>query len=148
MMTDPIADMLTRIRNANEIERPLVEMAATKLKVALAEVLLKEGFILGYQTGKYAENAEKQKEFQVQTDLGQPHIILQVYLKYGPDGEKVIRHIERYSKPGRRVYQGYKEVRKVLDGLGIAILSTSKGVMSDRQAKKDKVGGEILCTVW
>lgn len=148
MMTDPIADMLTRIRNANEIERPLVEMAATKLKVALAEVLLKEGFILGYQTGKYVENPEKQKEFQVNSDLGQPHIILQVYLKYGPDGEKVIRHIERYSKPGRRVYQGYKEVKRVLDGLGIAILSTSKGVMSDREAKKAKVGGEILCTVW
>jgi small subunit ribosomal protein S8 len=147
MMTDPIADMLTRIRNANEIERPLVEMAATKLKVALVDVLLKEGFILGYQTGLYVENTEKQKEFQVTTDLGKPHIVLQVYLKYGPDGEKVIRHIERYSKPGRRVYQGYKEVKKVLDGLGIAILSTSKGVMSDRQAKKDKVGGEILCTV-
>jgi small subunit ribosomal protein S8 len=148
MMTDPIADMLTRIRNANEIERPLVEMSATKLKVALAEVLLKEGFILGYQTGKYVENAEKNKEFQVVNDLGQPHIILQVYLKYGPDGEKVIRHIERYSKPGRRVYQGYKEVRKVLDGLGIAVLSTSRGVMSDREAKKAKVGGEILCTIW
>lgn len=149
MMTDPIADMLTRIRNANEIERPLVEMAATKLKVALADVLLKEGFILGYQTGKYAENAEtKQKEFQVSDDLGKPHVVLQVYLKYGPDGEKVIRHVERYSKPGRRVYQGYKDVKKVLDGLGIAILSTSKGVMSDREAKKEKVGGEILCTVW
>jgi small subunit ribosomal protein S8 len=149
MMTDPIADMLTRIRNANEIERPLVEMAATKLKVALADVLLKEGFILGYQTGKYVDNAETgAKEFQVVNDLGQPHVILQVYLKYGPDGEKVIRHIERYSKPGRRVYQGYKEVKKVLDGLGIAILSTSRGVMSDRQAKEHKVGGEILCTVW
>lgn len=148
MMTDPIADMLTRIRNANEIERPLVEMSATKLKVALADVLLKEGFILGYQTGLYVENAEKQKEFQVVNDLGKPHIVLQVYLKYGPDGEKVIRHIERYSKPGRRVYQGYREVKKVLDGLGVAILSTSKGVMSDRQAKKEKVGGEILCTVW
>jgi small subunit ribosomal protein S8 len=140
--------MLTRIRNANEIERPLVEMSATKLKVALADVLLKEGFILGYQTGQYVENAEGGKEFQVVSDLGKPHMILQVYLKYGPDGEKVIRHIERYSKPGRRVYQGYKEVKKVLDGLGVAILSTSRGVMSDRQAKKEKVGGEILCTVW
>jgi small subunit ribosomal protein S8 len=79
---------------------------------------------------------------------GETHTILQVFLKYGPDGEKVIRHIERYSKPGRRVYQGYKDVRRVLDGLGIAILSTSRGVMSDRQAKKAKVGGEVLCTVW
>jgi small subunit ribosomal protein S8 len=151
-MTDPIADMLTRIRNANEIERPLVEMPATKLKVAVAQVLLEEGFILGYQTGKYTEvateNGGKHKEFQKVESLGEPHVILQVYLKYGPDGEKVIRHIERYSKPGRRVYQGYKEVKRVLDGLGIAILSTSRGVMSDRQAKKAKVGGEILCTVW
>jgi small subunit ribosomal protein S8 len=152
MMTDPIADMLTRIRNANEIERPLVEMPATKLKVALAKVLLEEGFILGYRTGKYAETQVEgggtQKEFQEVEKLGEPHVVLQVYLKYGPDGEKVIRHVERYSKPGRRVYQGYKEVKRVLDGLGIAILSTSKGVMSDRQAKKEKVGGEILCTVW
>ena len=151
MMTDPIADMLTRIRNANEIERPFVEMPATKLKVAVAKVLLEEGFVLGYRTGKYVETtteAGTQKEFQEVEKLGEPQTILQVFLKYGPDGEKVIRHIERYSKPGRRVYQGYKDVKRVLDGLGIAILSTSKGVMSDRQAKKEKVGGEVLCTVW
>jgi small subunit ribosomal protein S8 len=147
MMTDPIADMLTRIRNANEIERPFVEMAATNLKVALAKVLLEEGFVLGYRTGKYVE-VDGKKEFQEVQSLGESHIVLQVFLKYGPDGERVIRHIERYSKPGRRVYQGYKDVKRVLDGLGIAILSTSKGVMSDRAAKKAKVGGEVLCTVW
>src|SRR5207302_4873871 len=130
------------------IERPLVEMPATKLKVALAKVLLEEGFILGYRTGKYNANAEGAQEFAELTDAGEPHLVLQVFLKYGPDGEKVIRHIERYSRPGRRVYQGYKDVRRVLDGLGIAILSTSKGVMSDREAKKQKVGGEVLCTVW
>jgi small subunit ribosomal protein S8 len=152
MMTDPIADMLTRIRNANDIERPLVEMPATKLKVALAKVLLEEGFILGYRTGKYAETKLEggavQKDFQEVEKLGEPHVVLQVFLKYGPDGERVIRHIERYSKPGRRVYQGYKDVKRVLDGLGIAILSTSQGVLSDRQAKEKKVGGEVLCTVW
>ena len=153
MMTDPIADMLTRIRNANAIERPFVEMPATNLKVALAKVLLEEGFILGYRTGKYTESDSatgggKHKEFQEVGQLTESHVVLQVFLKYGPDGERVIRHIERYSKPGRRVYQGYKEVKRVLDGLGIAILSTSRGVMSDRQAKKAKVGGEILCTVW
>ena len=148
MMTDPIADMLTRIRNANEIERPFVEMPATKLKVALAKVLHEEGFILGYRTGKHAKNAEGADEFVEVPSLGEPHLVLQVFLKYGPDGEKVIRHIARYSKPGRRVYQGYKDVKRVLDGLGIAILSTSKGVMSDREAKRNKVGGEILCTVW
>ena len=151
MMTDPIADMLTRIRNANAIERPAVEMPATKLKVALAKVLLEEGFILGYRTGKYVEEqaeSGKHKNFKEVETLGETHVVLQVFLKYGPDGEKVIRHIQRYSKPGRRVYQGYKDVRRVLDGLGIAILSTSKGVLSDRQAKREKVGGEILCTVW
>ena len=152
MMTDPIADMLTRIRNANNIERPLVEMPATNLKVAVAKVLLEEGFILGYRTGLYTETQTegggKVKEFKELEKLGEPHAVLQVFLKYGPDGEKVIRHLGRYSKPGRRVYQGYKDVRRVLDGLGIAILSTSRGVMSDRQAKKAKVGGEVLCTIW
>jgi small subunit ribosomal protein S8 len=149
MMTDPIADMLTRIRNANAIERPAVEMPATKLKVAIAKVLVEEGFVLGFRTVKKSEpNAEGATELQETNDLTQPHVILQVYLKYGPDGEKVIRHIERYSKPGRRVYQGYKDVKRVLDGLGIAILSTSRGVLSDRQARKAKVGGEVLATVW
>jgi small subunit ribosomal protein S8 len=147
MMTDPIADMLTRIRNASDIERPAVDMPATKLKVAVAKVLADEGFVLGYRVGKYVET-EAGKEFQETTDLGASHVVLQVFLKYGPDGEKVIRHIARYSKPGRRVYQGYKDVKTVLDGLGIAILSTSRGVMSDRQAKKAKVGGEVLATVW
>ncbi len=147
MMTDPVADMLTRIRNASNVERPAVDIPATKLKVAIAKVLVDEGFVAGYRVGKYSET-EAGKEFQETHDMGQAHIVLQVYLKYGPDGEKVIRHIERFSKPGRRVYQGYKDVRRVLDGLGIAILSTSRGVMSDRQAKKAKVGGEILGLVW
>jgi len=148
MMTDPIADMLTRIRNASLVERPAVDMPATKVKVAIAKVLVEEGFVLGYRIGKYNTNDQGHKDFQEVSGLGEPHTVLQVFLKYGPDGEKVIRHIERYSKPGRRVYQGYKEVRRVLDGLGIAVLSTSKGVMSDRQARQQKVGGEILCTVW
>ena len=147
MMTDPVADMLTRIRNASNVERPAVDIPATKLKVAIAKVLVDEGFVMGYRVGKYTES-EAGKEFHETSDMGEAHIVLQVYLKYGPDGEKVIRHIERFSKPGRRVYQGYKDVRRVLDGLGIAILSTSRGVMSDRQAKKAKVGGEILGLVW
>ena len=148
MMTDPVADMLTRIRNANNIERPLVDMPATKLKVAIAKVLVDEGFILGFRIGKQVKNEAGAKEFHELQELGEPHAVLQVYLKYGPDGEKVIRHISRASTPGRRLYQGYKEVRRVLDGLGIAILSTSQGVMSDRQARKAKVGGELLCRVW
>lgn len=148
MMTDPIADMLTRIRNANAIERPAVEMQATKLKMAIAKVLVEEGFLLGFRTGLYAKNAEGVDEFQETNDHSKAHLVLQVFLKYGPEGERVIRHIQRYSTPGRRVYQGYKDVKRVLDGLGIAILSTSRGVLSDRQARRAKVGGEILATVW
>ena len=148
MMTDPIADMLTRIRNASRIEKPAVEMQATKLKVAIAKVLVDEGFVLGYRTGKYVKNAEGTDEFQEVHSLGDAHVVLQVFLKYGPEGAQVIRHIERYSSPGKRVYQGYKDVKRVLDGLGIAILSTSRGVMSDRQARQAKVGGEVLATVW
>ncbi len=147
MMTDPVADMLTRIRNASNVERASVDMPATKLKVAIAKVLVDEGFVHGFRIGMYKKNKDG-KEFVETADMSQAHIVLQIDLKYGPDGEKVIRHISRYSKPGRRVYQGYKEVRRVLDGLGIAILSTSKGVLSDRQAKSEKVGGEILATVW
>ncbi|HEY2786277.1 MAG TPA: 30S ribosomal protein S8 [Fimbriiglobus sp.] len=148
MMTDPIADMLTRIRNASRVEKPAVEMQATKLKVAIAKVLVDEGFVLGYRTGKYAKTAEGADEFTEVQNLADAHVVLQVFLKYGPEGEQVIRHVQRYSSPGKRVYQGYKDVRRVLDGLGIAILSTSRGVMSDRQARQAKVGGEILATVW
>lgn len=148
MMTDPIADMLTRIRNANAIERPAVEMQATKLKMAICKVLVEEGFILGFRTGLYTKNAEGVEEFQESNDYSKAHLVLQVFLKYGPEGERVIRHVQRYSTPGRRVYQGYKDVKRVLDGLGIAILSTSRGILSDRQARRAKVGGEVLCTVW
>jgi small subunit ribosomal protein S8 len=144
MMTDPIADMFTRIRNANRIERPAVDIPATKTKVAIAKVLQDEGFILGYRVGKYVKNADGAQEFQETTNLGEAHVVLQVYLKYGPDGERVLRDIQRTSKPGCRVYRGYKEIRRVLDGQGIALLSTSRGVMSDRQARKAKVGGEVL----
>jgi small subunit ribosomal protein S8 len=148
MMTDPIADMLTRIRNANAIERPVAEMPATKLKIALAEVLRDEGFILGYKVGKYVTNEQGASEFKEGAALSEPKVKLQVFLKYGEDGERVIRHIQRSSRPGRRYYKGKRDLRRVLDGLGIAVLSTSKGVMSDRKARKEGVGGEVLCTVW
>ncbi len=148
MMTDPIADMLTRIRNANRIERPAVEMRATRLKQQIAQVLKDEGFILDFQVGKMATDDQGQPTFQVPADPAEPHTILRVYLKYGPEGEKVIRSIDRASKPGRRLYRRVKDLRPVLDGLGIAILSTSRGVMSDRQARAQHLGGELLCTVW
>jgi small subunit ribosomal protein S8 len=148
MMTDPIADMLTRIRNASAIERPATEMPATKLKVAIAEVLKTEGFILDYQVGKYAKAEAGNPEFVAGASLQEAKAVLRVYMKYGPEGEKVIRHIQRSSRPGRRYYQPAKSLRRVLDGLGIAVVSTSKGVMSDRQARKQGVGGEVLAVVW
>jgi small subunit ribosomal protein S8 len=148
MMTDPIADMLTRVRNANRIERPYVDMPATNLKARIAQVLKDEGFIHGYHLGKEVTDDQGHVRFQEVNKIDEPHVILRVELKYGPDGERVIRHLERASRPGRRLYRSYTELRPVLDGLGIAILSTSRGVMSDRQAKAQRVGGELLCTVW
>ena len=147
MMTDTLADMLTRIRNASLIERPAVEMPASKLKIRLAEVLRDEGFILGFQTGKYVESAEG-KTFDVNAPLTTAGVVLRVYMKYGPEGEKVIRHLERVSRPGLRLYVKHDELAPVLDGLGIAVVSTSKGLMSDRRARTEKVGGEVLCRVW
>jgi small subunit ribosomal protein S8 len=148
MMTDPIADMLTRIRNGERIELPAVDMPGTHVKESIAQVLKEEGFILDFQVGKYDKDAEGKKVFQTPVDAQEPKKILRVFLKYGPEGEKVIRKIERASRPGRRLYCSYKDLRPVLDGLGIAIISTSHGVMSDRQARAKKLGGELLCTVW
>jgi small subunit ribosomal protein S8 len=148
MMTDPLADMLTRIRNANRIERPAVDMPATKLKIAVAQVLKDEGFILEYQVGRTGMDEAGAHTFDPETDLSKPRVVLRVFLKYGPEGERVIRSIDRASRPGRRLYRHAKGIRPVLDGLGISILSTSRGVMSDRRAKAQRVGGELLCTVW
>ena len=133
MMTDPIADMLTRIRNAVSVERPQVEMPASKVKRGVADVLKREGFIWDWSESK---------------DDSKPVSNIRIDLKYGPAGEKVIRRIRRISKPGCRVYSRSTELRPVLNGLGISILSTSRGVMSDREARQQKVGGEILCEVW
>jgi small subunit ribosomal protein S8 len=148
MMTDPIADMLTRIRNAGRIERPATDMPATKLKIAIAQVLKDEGFILDYATGMAGKDDAGHATFTPHQDLSTPKVVLRVYLKYGPEGERVIRRIDRASRPGRRLYRRYTQLRPVLDGLGISIISTSKGVMSDRQARAQRLGGELLCTVW
>lgn len=148
MMTDPVADMLTRIRNAARIERPAIEMPASGTKVRLAQVLKDEGFILDFQVGKFVDG-DNGREFNTEgVPLSEAHAVLRVFLKYGPEGERVVRRIERVSKPGCRVYAGYRDLKPVLDGLGIAILSTSRGLMSDRKAKTEKVGGEVLCRVW
>jgi small subunit ribosomal protein S8 len=131
MMTDPIADMLTRIRNAVRIERPIVEMPVSTVKRGLAEVLKREGFIWDWQEVE-----------------GTPVNQLRLELKYGPNGERVIRHLKRVSKPGRRVYSRSTALKPVLNGLGITILSTSRGVVSDREARQKNIGGEVLCELW
>ena len=132
-MTDPIADMLTRIRNGIQSRHDRVEMPASKLKVEIARILKSEGFISNYKV--------------VEED-GKPQSSLRLYLKYSGDGEPVIHGIERISRPGRRVYRGKEEIPRVLGGLGLAIVSTSKGVLSGAEAAKSGVGGEVLCQVW
>ncbi len=131
MMTDPIADMLTRIRNAIRIERPFVDVPASKIKIGIAEALQREGYIWDFAVVEQ-----------------QPCNILRINLKYGPNGEWVMQKIDRSSKPGRRVYVGVDDIPEILQGLGISILSTNKGVLSNREAKKQGVGGEVLCTIW
>jgi len=147
MMTDSIADMLTRIRNANRIESPAVDMPSTKVKVTIAQVLKDEGFIDNFQVGKLVKGDDGRMSFQTETDAKDKKV-LRIYLKYGPDGERVIRRIERASKPGLRLYCGYKDLKPVLQGMGISVISTSRGVMSDRKARAERLGGELLCYVW
>ncbi len=130
-MTDPVADMLTRIRNGIQARHERVEIPASKLKVEIARILKDEGFISNF----------KVVEGEIQS-------VLRVYLKYADDGEPVIHGIERLSRPGRRVYRGKKEIPRVLGGLGLSIISTSRGVMSGSQAAQRGVGGEVLCQVW
>ncbi|HLB85957.1 MAG TPA: 30S ribosomal protein S8 [Steroidobacteraceae bacterium] len=133
-MTDPIADMLARIRNATQSRHPRVDMPLSRLKVEIAKILEAEGYIQGFKV--------------VEPKAGEPQGTLRVLLKYGPRGEKVISGIERISRPGRRVYIGVEEVPAVLGGLGTSILTTSRGVMTGRAARKAGVGGEVLCNVW
>jgi small subunit ribosomal protein S8 len=132
-MTDPIADMLTRIRNGIQAHHDRIELPTSKLKVEVARILKSEGFIAN---------------FKEVTEDGKPQGTLRVYLKYSEDGEPVIHGIERVSRPGRRVYRGKEEIPAVLGGLGLAIVSTSKGVLSGTEAAKQGVGGEVLCQVW
>lgn len=130
-MTDPIADLLTRIRNAVRVERPYVDMPLSKMKLRLAEVLHREGFV-----------------WDSEVIEGTPVSTLRINLKYGPNGEHLIEHIERLSRPGRRVYLGVGELREVRQGTGISVLSTPKGLLSNREARQQGVGGELLCQLW
>lgn len=135
-MTDPIADMLARIRNAVASKHTRVDMPASKLKVEIARILQDEGYVQGF------------KLVEDKTDKGHANQLLRILLKYGPHGERVISGIERISRPGRRVYYGHSDVPPVLAGLGTSILTTSRGVMTGREAVKRGIGGEVLCNVW
>ena len=130
-MTDPIADMLTRIRNANVVKHETVDVPASNMKKELSRILLEEGFIRGYDVIEDGKQG-----------------IIRIQLKYGQTGERVISGLKRISKPGMRVYAANQEIPKVLNGLGISIISTSKGILTDRQARKENVGGEVICYVW
>lgn len=129
-MTDPIADMLTRIRNANVVKHETVDVPASNMKKELARILLEEGFIRGYDVIEDGKQG-----------------IIRIQLKYGQEGERVITGLKKISKPGMRVYANH-EIPKVLNGLGISVISTSKGILTDKQARKENVGGEVICYVW
>ena len=131
MMTDPIADMLSRIRNANNARHKSVDIPCSNIKIEIARILLDEGYIKGYDV------VEDDKQGIIKIDL-----------KYSQDGERVISGLKRISKPGLRVYVKCDDVPKVLGGLGIAIISTSKGIITDKMARQNKVGGEVICYVW
>ncbi len=130
-MTDPIADMLTRIRNANIVYREVVDVPASRMKRALADILKQEGYIRDYELIEDGKQG-----------------VLRIHLKYGANRERVISGLKRISRPGLRVYAGYDELPRVLGGLGIAIISTSRGVMTEKQAREQRIGGEVLCYVW
>jgi small subunit ribosomal protein S8 len=137
-MTDPISDMLTRIRNAVSAKHTRVDLPASRLKAEIARILQDEGYIQGYRL----------VEEPAARSGGRSQQLIRLFLKYGPRGEKVISGIERISRPGRRVYLGVDDVPQVLGGLGTSILTTSRGVMTGRAARKAGVGGEVLCNVW
>ena len=132
-MTDPIADMLTRIRNAVTAKHTRVDMPSSRIKADIARILQDEGYIQG---------------FKLLDETGAINKTLRLFLKYGPHGEKLITGVERISRPGRRVYFGKEDVPEVLAGLGTSILTTSRGVMTGRAAVKAGVGGEVLCNIW
>ena len=131
VMTDPVADYLTRIRNANNVLKETVEIPASNLKKSMTEILKREGFIKDFE---YIEDGKQG--------------VIRIYLKYAPNKEKVVTGLKRISKPGLRVHVNKDEIPKVLGGLGIAILSTSKGILTDKEARKELVGGEVICYVW
>ena len=132
-MTDPLADMLTRLRNANVAMKDTVRMPSSKLKEALAAILQREGYIA---------------DFRVEDSPGRPGRVLEISMKYTPERARTISGLRRVSKPGLRVYSNADRLPRVLGGLGVAVVSTSKGLMTDREARRQRIGGEVLCFVW
>lgn len=130
-VTDPLSDMLTRIRNANTAKHSKVDIPASKMKISVARILKDEGYIKNYKLIK-----------------DRKHGLLRIYLKYDESHEGVITSLKRMSKPGRRVYVNHKNIPLVLNGMGIAVLSTSKGILVDREARRANIGGELLCSIW
>ena len=130
-ITDAIADMLTRIRNANSAKHETVDIPCSNVKKAIADILVEEGYIKGYQVIEDSKQG-----------------IIRVTLKYGPKKQKIIQGVKRVSKPGLRIYSGCEELPRVMKGLGVAIISTSKGIMTDKNARKQNVGGEVLAFIW
>lgn len=130
-MTDPIADFLTRIRNAHLAKHDRLELPASKIKLELSQLLKDEGYIQNYEV-----------------IAGSPVDQIRIFLRYGKDGTPAITRMQRVSKPGRRVYRGASDIRPVLSGMGVGVLSTSKGLLTDAQAREQRVGGELLCEIW
>jgi small subunit ribosomal protein S8 len=148
MMTDPIADMLTRIRNGSTAKLESVRIPASQLKVGLVKILREEGFVKYFKVVRAGSVKRAPKAGDAKDSKPLSHNLLIVYLKYGPNEEAAIHGISRVSKPGLRRYVKAGEIPRTLGGLGISILSTSKGLMTDREAKKKNVGGELICSVW
>ena len=149
-VTDPIADMLTRIRNANSVSSDEVTVPASRIKVGLAKILREEGFIKHYKVARVRRKGE-QRRGRREREKGSPlekQSEIRIFLKYGPNGEKVINGLKRLSRPGLRKYVGAGEIGRIEGGLGISVLSTSRGLLSDRQCRKRNVGGELLCAIW
>jgi small subunit ribosomal protein S8 len=147
-MTDPIADMLTRIRNAVNARHQRVDMPASRFKTEIARVLEQEGYIQGFRVIEAGDAAAQDKNDKKDKKNETVQPLIRILLKYGPRGENVISGLQRVSRPGRRVYFGREDVPRVMGGLGTSILTTSRGVMTGRDAIKAGVGGEVLCNIW
>lgn len=148
VVTDPIADMLTRIRNSVHAKQDSVRMPASQMKIAIAKILREEGYIKYFKVVRAGSVKRNPKAGDKRDAKPLPHNLLIVYLKYGPGGESVINNLTRVSKPGLRRYSGSQTLGRVMGGLGTTIISTSRGVLSGNEARKQNVGGEVLCTIW